>query len=174
MKLQFFGKNLNLFFPITIIIIFLVVFVWLFAFFGQGDNVYVTLSDYFYVSLKVSVAPLLNNMQALDEAQHTLVPYNGILFPKTYVRAIEGDSVFDILLREMTAANIHLAFRNMPFYNSAYINGIGNIFEFDAGPLSGWMYTVNNYFPGIGVSQKIVSPSYDILLIYSLEMGNDL
>ncbi len=39
---------------------------------------------------------------------------------------------------------------NTPAYNSAYIEGIANIYEFDCGALSGWTYTVNGVSPGVG------------------------
>lgn len=32
-------------------------------------------------------------------------------------------------------------------YNSAYIEGINNLYEFDCGELSGWMYKVNGLVP---------------------------
>ena len=39
--------------------------------------------------------------------------------------------------REMKKAKIHMEFRNTPIYNSAYIMGINNLYEFDVGELSG-------------------------------------
>ena len=39
-----------------------------------------------------------------------------------------------------------------PVYNSVYIEGINNIYEFDCGELSGWLYKVNNESPGVGCS----------------------
>lgn len=40
-----------------------------------------------------------------------------------------------------------------PAYNSAYIEGIGNLYEFDCGNLSGWMYSVNGVWPDLWLQQ---------------------
>ncbi len=37
-------------------------------------------------------------------------------------------------------------------YNSYYVEGIGNLYEFDCGKESGWMYKVNGRFPNYGCS----------------------
>lgn len=41
-------------------------------------------------------------------------------------------------------------------YNSAYIEGINNLYEFDCGSLSGWMYKVNEWFPNYGCSRYVL------------------
>ncbi len=62
--------------------------------------------------------------------------------------------MFNVLQREMKKAGIQMEFENTPMYNSAYIEGINNLYEFDVGELSGWMYKVDDWFqitgaPGI-------------------------
>ena len=52
----------------------------------------------------------------------------------------EGESVFNVLQRTCKQQKIHMEFSNTPIYNSAYIEGINNLYEFDVGNLSGWMY----------------------------------
>ena len=134
----------------------------------------VTDRDYFTVTLSVSVENLLENMHMLDSHKHELVPAEGIIFPATAVRAYDGDSVFDVLNREMRNASIHLVFRRMPVFDSVYIEAINNIFEFDAGPLSGWMYQVNDGFPGVGASSHFVQDGDVIEWHYTLDLGRDL
>ena len=46
-----------------------------------------------------------------------------------------------------------MEFEDTPMYNSAYIEGINNLYEFDCGELSGWMYKVNGWFPNYGCSR---------------------
>lgn len=46
--------------------------------------------------------------------------------------------MFDVLLREMKKNKIHMEFSMTPIYNSNYIEGINNLYEFDAGELQ-WM-----------------------------------
>ena len=38
-------------------------------------------------------------------------------------------------------------------YNSVYVEGINNLYEFDCGRWSGWMYCVNGWYPNYGCSR---------------------
>ena len=128
----------------------------------------------FTVTLSVRADTILNNMHLLREEKHHLVPVDGIIFPATVVRVYEGESVFNVLQREMRRAGIHMAFRNTPIYNSAYVVGINNLYEFDVGNLSGWMYKVNGLFPNFGSSRYILSPGDVIEWIYTCDLGRDV
>ena len=46
-----------------------------------------------------------------------------------------GQSVFDVLLATVKAQAIHMEYQNTPMYETAYIEGIGNLYEFDCGAL---------------------------------------
>jgi len=128
----------------------------------------------FTVTLTVRADMLLYNMHLLDRDKHELVPLDGFIFPQTAVTAYPGESVFNVLQREMRRARIHMASRFTPVFNSAYIEAINNIYEFDAGALSGWVYSVNGYFPGFGSSRYLVGPGYDIVLHFTLDRGRDV
>ena len=45
----------------------------------------------------------------------------------------------------------------MPAYDSVYIEGIGNIYEKDAGDMSGWGYTVNGEYISTGLNKYILN-----------------
>jgi len=128
----------------------------------------------FTVTLSVRADVLLNHLHLLDRDKHELVPADGIIFPTTAVTAYEGDSVFDVLQREMRRNGIHMASRFTPGLNTAYIEAINNLYEFDAGPLSGWMFSINGWFPSSGTSQHLLSPNDVIELVYTLDLGRDL
>jgi hypothetical protein len=130
--------------------------------------------DSFTVTLTVSAETLLENMHLLDRNKHELVPPDGIIFPETTVTAHEGESVFDVLNREMRNAGIHMVFRQLPVFDSVYVEAINNIFEFDAGALSGWKYRVNGEFPGVGASAHALQPNDFIEWLYTLDLGRDL
>jgi hypothetical protein len=130
--------------------------------------------DYFRVTLIVSAETLLENMNLLDREKHELIPADGIIFPETEVVAYDGESVFDVLNREMRNAGIHLVFRQMPVYDSVYIEAVNNIFEFDAGSLSGWKYRINGEFPSFGASSHVLQPDDFIEWLYTLDLGRDL
>ncbi|MCL2388518.1 MAG: DUF4430 domain-containing protein [Defluviitaleaceae bacterium] len=105
---------------------------------------------------------------------HELVPEDGVIFHATEVTAYEGESVFDVLNREMRNAGIHLVVRRTPIFDSVYIEAINNIFEFDEGPLSGWKYRVNGEFISIGASLYLVQPDDVIEWLYTLDLGRDI
>ena len=128
----------------------------------------------FTVTLSVRVDTILDNMSLLNSEKHELVPPDGVIFPATEVTAYEGESVFKILQREMRRARIHMEFRNTPIYNSAYIMGINNLYEFDTGELSGWMYKVNGWFPNYGASRYQLQPGDVIEWHYTCDLGRDL
>lgn len=128
----------------------------------------------FSVTLTVRCDTILNNMNLLDKEKHELVPEDGVILPVTTVTAYEGESVFNVLQRTMKQAGIHMTFRNTPIYNSAYIEAINNIYEFDAGELSGWMYNVNGWYPNYGCSRYQLKPGDAIEWRYTCDLGFDL
>jgi len=128
----------------------------------------------FYVTLSVRVDTILHNMHLLDQDKHELIPASGVIFHPTRVRVEQGESVFEVLQREMRRVGIHMSSRATPAFNSAYVEAIQNIFEFDAGPLSGWMYRVNGIFPNFGSSQYILNPDDVIEWVYTVDLGRDV
>ena len=130
--------------------------------------------DSFTITLTVRCDMILSNMNLLNREKHELVPEDGVIFPETTIIAYEGESVFNVLQREMRRAGIHMAFRNTPIYNSAYIEAVNNLYEFDVGELSGWMYKVNGWFPNYGCSRYKLQPGDVIEWHYTCDLGRDL
>ena len=124
--------------------------------------------------LTISCATILNNMDDLTAGKEGLVPSDGILYARTAVTFYEGESVFDVLSRETRNNRIHMESRFTPMYNSAYIAGIGNLYEFDCGDNSGWMYCVNGWYPNYGVSRYVVQDQDEIVFNYTCDLGRDL
>ena len=110
----------------------------------------------------------------LDPDKVELVPEDGSLFLVTDVVFFEGESVFNVLQRTMKQNKQHLEFVQTPLYNSAYIEGICNLYAYDAGDLSGWMYSVNGAFPNYGCSQYVVQAGDVIVWHYTCDLGADL
>ncbi|MDO4517013.1 MAG: DUF4430 domain-containing protein [Bacillota bacterium] len=125
-------------------------------------------------TLTVRCDSILAHMDWLDPEKAELVPDDGVLFPTATVTFYEGESVFHVLQREMKKAGIHLEFTNTPVYNSAYIEGIGNLYEYDCGELSGWMYQVNGWFPNYGCSRYPLQAGDDIQWVYTCDLGLDV
>ena len=89
-------------------------------------------------------------------------------------RFSEGDTVFDVLQRVCRAQGIHMESNWTPAYNSAYIEGIGNLYEFDCGNLSGWMYSVNGVWPDYGCSSCTLHDGDTVVWSYTCDLGRDV
>lgn len=125
-------------------------------------------------TLSVSCSTILDNINNLDKEKIELVPEDGVIFKATEVIFYEGESVFNVLQREMKKNKIHMEFVNTPIYNSAYIEGINNLYEFDCGELSGWMYKVNGWFPNYGCSRYQLKEGDVIEWVYTCDLGRDV
>lgn len=125
-------------------------------------------------TLSISCATILNNLEKVKEEKKKIIPPDGIIFPQKKVVFHEGETAFNVLLREMKQNRIHFEFENTPAFNSIYIEGIGNIYEFDAGDLSGWLYKVNGEFLSCSISKYTVKKDDIIEIIYTCNMGADV
>ncbi|MBO5364181.1 MAG: DUF4430 domain-containing protein [Clostridia bacterium] len=122
-------------------------------------------------TLTVRCDDVFQNLENLAEGKETILPQNGILYPEQTVEFSQGESVFDVLCREMRKNNIHFEFVKTPMYNSVYIEGIGNLYEFDCGDTSGWMYRVNGEKPNYGCSQYLLKEGDHIVFYYSCSLS---
>ena len=125
-------------------------------------------------TLSVSCGAILANINSLNPEKAELVPDDGVIFYTQTAVFNEGESVFNLLQREMKRAKIHLEFVNTPVYDSSYIKGINNLYEFDCGELSGWTYKVNGKFPGYGPSRHRVQAGDVVEFVYSCDLGRDV
>lgn len=125
-------------------------------------------------TLSVRCDTILDNMDWLDREKWELVPADGVIFPAAPVTFHEGESVFNLLQREMKKAGIQMEFANTPMYNSAYIEGVNNLYEFDCGELSGWMYRVNGWFPNYGCSRYQLHEGDVVEWVYTCDLGIDV
>lgn len=125
-------------------------------------------------TISISCATILNNMELCDSAKTDLVPADGWILPPIDVTFYEGESVFNVLQRTCKQQKIHMEFEDTPIYNSAYIEGIQNLYEFDVGELSGWMYSVNDWFPNYGCSRYQLKDGDVICWVYTCDLGKDV
>lgn len=95
-----------------------------------------------------------------------------VIIEKTKCLIEEGDTPYDILL-EVTAFNkIHLETNGST--ENIYVEGINNIYEFDYGELSGWMYFINGQSPQVSLSEYKLKSDDNIEILYTTNMGEDL
>ena len=123
----------------------------------------------------VSCKTALDNMDKLDEAKKQCVPDDGWIIPPTEIKFAKGESAFDVLQRECKADfKVHLESAETPLYNSVYLEGINNLYEFDCGNLSGWMYKVNDWFPNYGCSRYELQDGDVLCFEYTCDLGADV
>ena len=125
-------------------------------------------------TLVVRCDTVLGRLDELPEGKAELIPADGLLIPETQVPLEEGDTPFS-LLQELTRANgIHLEFSFTPGTGSAYVEGISNLYQFDCGPLSGWLFLVNGASPSVSCSDYVLSDGDVVEWAFTCDMGADL
>ena len=125
-------------------------------------------------TFSIECSTILNNLDQLDPNKLEMVPSNGTILSTTTVSFYEGESVFDVLQRLCRDKGIHMEASWTPIYNSAYIEGIHNLYEFDCGSLSGWMYRVNGWYPNYGCSRYQLQQGDTVEWRYTCDLGNDI
>ena len=71
---------------------------------------------------------VLDNLGSLDEEKAPYVPKDAVILPKTQVSFTEGNTVFDVLQKVCTAADIQLEYSWTPIYDSSYIEVINHLY----------------------------------------------
>jgi len=125
-------------------------------------------------TISIACDTILQNLDLCDAEKTELIPADGWILQPVTASFEEGESVFDVLQRVCMENRIHMEFSDTPLYNSAYIEGIANFYEFDAGALSGWMYKVNGWFPNYGCSQYLLQDGDVICWVYTCDLGEDV
>lgn len=113
-------------------------------------------------------------MEQLETGKEELVPSDGWLLEPTEVSFTEGESVFDLLQRTCREEDIHMEFSITPMLGSAYVEGIGNLYEFDCGDLSGWVYAVNGVSPNTSASDCLLQDGDAVEWRYTCDLGRDV
>ena len=125
-------------------------------------------------TLEIRCDTLLGNLDKMQVEKAALVPADGAILDVTEVKFSDGDSVFDVFRQVLRQEKIHFEYVDASMYDSVYIEGIGNIYEFDCGPQSGWMFSVNGVYPGLGCSAYTLADGDAIVFNYTCDLGADL
>lgn len=140
----------------------------------EPENQDVNTKKEYFCTFSIECSTILNNLTDLDPDKRELVPLNGVILEPTKVTFYEGESVFDVLQRICKEKNIHMEASWTPVYNSAYIEGIHNLYEFDCGALSGWMYSVDGWYPNYGCSRYQLVEGEKVEWRYTCDLGKDV
>ena len=125
-------------------------------------------------TISISCSTILNNMDKCEESKKEWVPDDGVILRATTVTFTEGESVYDVLERVCRDNGIQMEASWSGKYGSAYVEGIANLYEFDVGSGSGWMYKVNGWFPNYGCSGYTLSQGDVISWVYTCDLGDDV
>ncbi len=96
------------------------------------------------------------------------IPADGVMLSETAFPMAQGDTVFTLLTDAARAKGLLIE------SSGGYVTGINNLFEFDFGPLSGWVFFVNGEEASVGSDQIVLSPGDRVMWRYTLELGKDL
>ena len=108
-------------------------------------------------SIVIRCDEVLDNMDLLDSAKHSIIPENGIIYENPAAVYTEGETAYDLLNRELRSNKIHAEFSRALATGGVYIEGIANLYEFDCGETSGWFYSVNGKSPPYACSEHKIA-----------------
>ncbi len=92
---------------------------------------------------------------------------DGMILPATAFRLEDGDSVLTVLRRVTEAMGIQTETQG------GYVEGIANLYEFDCGGESGWVYTVNGASPSLSASAYFPKDGDVIVWTYITSFANE-
>ncbi len=107
-----------------------------------------------------------------DPKWQGIVPPSGVILGTTRFKIKEGDTVLDVLKMAQEQYKFQMSYRGNDA--SAYIEGINNLYEFDGGRWSGWMYCVNGWYPNYGAGVYVLKGGDVIEWNYTCDLGKDL
>lgn len=125
-------------------------------------------------TFSIECSTILNNLDDLNSDKLDAVPSDGIILPAQTVTFYDGESVYDVLKRVCAENGIHMEASFTPMYNSAYVEGIHNLYEFDCGQASGWMYRVDGWYPNYGCSRYRLKQGETVEWRYTCAYGDDI
>ena len=125
------------------------------------------------VTITIRCDTAVKNGMHLESKWAGIVPASGCILPVTTVEIEDGQTVFDVLAFVCDKYKIHMSYRGGTA-SGCYVEGINNLFEFDGGRWSGWMYCVNKWYPNYGCGVYYVKPGDEIEWNYTCDLGLDL
>ena len=96
----------------------------------------------------------------------------GTILEATEAAWNEGDTAFSVLKNITRAQGIQMEFSGSGA--SVYVEEIANLYEFDEGATSGWVYRVNGTLVSKSAGACVLHPGDRIEWIYTLNLGKDL
>lgn len=129
------------------------------------------------VNLVIDCSEILNHTEDLNQDKAEFVPPDGKILNAS-VSVNEGDTAFDVLKKgcaenpcshncQYCVNGIQMEYTFTPAYQSNYVEGIHQLYEFDCGASSGWVYAVNGSYPNVSSSVYEVHSGDTVLFRYT-------
>ena len=141
---------------------------------ASSDKTTETTEKALICTISIDCKTILDNLDDLRASKADYVPADGWILYKSTVEFEQGDTVFDVLKWVTKAAGIQMESKWTPMYNSYYVEGINQLYEFDCGEQSGWMYSVNGWYPNYGCSSYELKDGDKIEWRYTCDLGSDV
>ena len=103
--------------------------------------------------------------------ENAYAPADGVILAEREIRMAEGETAFDQLMEAVKDARIQMEFDGTAA--GAYVRGIGYLYEYQFGNLSGWMYRVNGVYSDVGCSQYQMKDGDRVEWVYTRSLGKD-
>lgn len=131
-------------------------------------------ADGITVTFSADCKTVLGRMDDIDEVVNpaSVIPADGVVIPACEVSVPEGGTAFDALTAAARAEKVRVDYTGSSY--GVYVSGIGYIYEFGFGSLSGWMYRVNGEFPNVSAGNYVLSEGDVVEFVYTCDLGADV
>lgn len=93
-------------------------------------------------TVEIDCNNIVQNQEGIKDGVKKIIPNDGVILKRTEVTVDQGDSIFDATKKVCKDNKISFIYEGKD--DTAYVKGIANIFEKDAGKTSGWLCEENN------------------------------
>lgn len=130
------------------------------------------------VRISIDCKTVLDHWDELEQPlkKGDYIPKDGVILKETEYPYSDGDSVFSLLQKAAKEHKLQLEFQGAEAnqYGSAYVQGLGHLYEFSCGANSGWFFSVNGKFPSAGSGNVPLSDGDRVKWVYSCDLGRDI
>lgn len=127
-----------------------------------------------HCTVRIECSTVLAHMDDLKTGQGGHRPSDGVLLRRRRSPFRRGARCLTCCSRSAARRASTWSRLGRPRTTSAYIEGIGNLYEFDCGELSGWMYSVNGVWPDYGCSGYTLHDGDTVVWSYTCDLGRDV
>lgn len=120
------------------------------------------------VIVRADCSAALAAMDRIDEDINpaSVIPTDGAVIKESDIYAEEGAAAFDALIAAAREQRVAVDYVGSLY--GVYVRGIGHIYEFGFGDMSGWIYKVNGESPDVSAGEFVLSEGDRVEFIYTI------